>query len=157
MMLTLICAQCGREFQRKSSDVHHEAKHQFCSRACTSRFHGPDRARAQGRRQRRTLFLMTGRGWLTTGQVGVLIGKQNGSAIRSHLGDLLRKGEVERRCDEMTTGKPVYWRRAARIGRVCAEPGCGTILSRYNPDDYCALHAARHMDHVEYMELCGVA
>jgi len=25
-------------------------------------------------------------------------------------------------------------------GRTCAEPGCGTILSIYNPADRCSLH-----------------
>lgn len=28
-------------------------------------------------------------------------------------------------------------------GRVCAEPGCGTILTRYNPDPYCSVHGHR--------------
>jgi len=26
-------------------------------------------------------------------------------------------------------------------GRVCAAPGCSTVLSRYNPSEFCALHA----------------
>lgn len=25
-------------------------------------------------------------------------------------------------------------------GRVCAQPGCDTRLSMYNPEEYCALH-----------------
>ena len=25
-------------------------------------------------------------------------------------------------------------------GRICAHRGCGTILSKYNPNDYCGLH-----------------
>ena len=29
-------------------------------------------------------------------------------------------------------------------GRVCANPGCVTRLSRYNPGKYCALHAEEH-------------
>jgi len=27
-------------------------------------------------------------------------------------------------------------------GRVCAQPSCGTQLSIYNPDAYCALHGS---------------
>ena len=27
------------------------------------------------------------------------------------------------------------------VGRVCLEPGCATHLSRYNDQEYCALHA----------------
>ena len=27
-----------------------------------------------------------------------------------------------------------------RQGRVCAAPGCGTVLSVYNPSRYCSLH-----------------
>jgi hypothetical protein len=36
------------------------------------------------------------------------------------------------------------YRRASRAygsGRVCAEPGCSTVLSIYNADDRCARHA----------------
>ena len=29
------------------------------------------------------------------------------------------------------------------VGRVCAEPDCGTVLSVYNGDDFCALHGSR--------------
>jgi hypothetical protein len=32
---------------------------------------------------------------------------------------------------------PAYGR-----GRVCEAPGCGTLLSTYNPAHYCSLHAA---------------
>ena len=31
-------------------------------------------------------------------------------------------------------------------GRVCGHKGCGTILSTYNPLDYCGLHADEHWD-----------
>lgn len=31
-------------------------------------------------------------------------------------------------------------------GRVCAHEGCNTVLSRYNPDDYCALHCVPEED-----------
>ena len=27
------------------------------------------------------------------------------------------------------------------VGRICLEPGCATHLSRYNDQEYCALHA----------------
>ena len=30
-----------------------------------------------------------------------------------------------------------------REGRVCAEPGCGTVLSVYNPSSRCAVHQRR--------------
>jgi hypothetical protein len=30
--------------------------------------------------------------------------------------------------------------RTYRKGRVCAEPGCQTVLSIYNPQDRCAAH-----------------
>ena len=30
--------------------------------------------------------------------------------------------------------------RTYRFGRVCSEPGCTTVLSRYNPSSRCALH-----------------
>jgi len=31
--------------------------------------------------------------------------------------------------------------KAFGVGRICAEPGCETLLSRYNPDTLCSLHA----------------
>jgi len=31
-------------------------------------------------------------------------------------------------------------------GRVCAVPGCGTLLSAYNPSDVCALHSGAWHD-----------
>jgi hypothetical protein len=31
--------------------------------------------------------------------------------------------------------------RLAPAGRVCAEYGCATVLSRYNDGEHCALHA----------------
>jgi len=31
-------------------------------------------------------------------------------------------------------------------GRVCAVPGCGTVLSAYNPSDVCALHSGAWRD-----------
>ena len=39
-------------------------------------------------------------------------------------------------------------RRSDRVrmyheGRVCAEPGCGTVLSVYNPSSRCAVHQRR--------------
>lgn len=34
--------------------------------------------------------------------------------------------------------------RANKPGAVCAEPGCTTILSRYNPEKYCSIHARKH-------------
>lgn len=34
-------------------------------------------------------------------------------------------------------------RFVAPAGRVCAEDDCGTILSRYNPTDYCSIHGER--------------
>jgi hypothetical protein len=36
------------------------------------------------------------------------------------------------------------YRRASRSygeGRICAEPGCHTVLSIYNSEDHCARHA----------------
>lgn len=30
-------------------------------------------------------------------------------------------------------------------GRVCAQTGCGTILSAYNSDSRCALHSWQHV------------
>lgn len=32
--------------------------------------------------------------------------------------------------------------RSYQRGRVCAQAGCGTILSIYNPSKYCTVHAA---------------
>jgi hypothetical protein len=32
------------------------------------------------------------------------------------------------------------WRKKHPAGRVCAEPGCGTVLSVYNETDRCGLH-----------------
>jgi hypothetical protein len=31
--------------------------------------------------------------------------------------------------------------RSYQSGRVCADPGCDTILSIYNPSKYCSMHA----------------
>jgi len=44
-----------------------------------------------------------------------------------------------------TSGGPVVVKQGPAVesfalGRVCAEDGCTTRLSRYNPDDVCALH-----------------
>jgi hypothetical protein len=33
-------------------------------------------------------------------------------------------------------------------GRVCAVPGCGTVLSAYNPSEVCALHSGAWHDEV---------
>jgi hypothetical protein len=33
--------------------------------------------------------------------------------------------------------------RNYRMGRVCSEPGCGTVLSIYNPSSRCAVHQRR--------------
>ena len=33
--------------------------------------------------------------------------------------------------------------RQYHVGRVCAEPGCGTVLSMYNPSSRCAVHQRR--------------
>lgn len=30
--------------------------------------------------------------------------------------------------------------KVSAAGRVCAVPGCGTVLSRYNPDSTCLHH-----------------
>lgn len=36
--------------------------------------------------------------------------------------------------------------RTYGTGRVCAVPGCGTVLSAYNPSDVCALHSGAWRD-----------
>ena len=36
--------------------------------------------------------------------------------------------------------------RTYGAGRVCAVPGCGTLLSAYNPSDVCALHGGAWRD-----------
>lgn len=33
--------------------------------------------------------------------------------------------------------------RRYHVGRVCAEPGCDTVLSMYNPSSRCAVHQRR--------------
>jgi hypothetical protein len=47
---------------------------------------------------------------------------------RSHVGAVTRREDLI----------PAYAR-----GRVCAEPGCETHLSIYNPSPFCALHAVK--------------
>jgi hypothetical protein len=32
------------------------------------------------------------------------------------------------------------------IGRTCRAPGCETKLSRYNPDEYCSVHASMRFE-----------
>jgi hypothetical protein len=34
-------------------------------------------------------------------------------------------------------------------GRVCAIPGCGTVLSAYNPSEVCALHSGAWRDELQ--------
>lgn len=62
-------------------------------------------------------------------------------------------GGVERAASDSVT---VYER-----GRVCAESGCSTMLSVYNPSPYCAAHAALaaprpriHQSHGPLSERC---
>ena len=52
------------------------------------------------------------------------------------------KSRVAGRYLSTGTGKisdriPAYGR-----GRVCEEPGCGTLLSNYNPAHFCSVHDA---------------
>jgi hypothetical protein len=42
-----------------------------------------------------------------------------------------------RHAGRVETGRPPA---TAETGRRCAEPGCGTTLSRYNTGDRCYLH-----------------
>ena len=39
------------------------------------------------------------------------------------------------------TGRPC---RTHGKGRVCGHPGCETIVSQYNPSDYCGVHDRLH-------------
>ena len=41
-----------------------------------------------------------------------------------------------------STGRPSDRIPAYGSGRVCEAPGCGTVLSNYNPAPYCSLHVA---------------
>ena len=34
--------------------------------------------------------------------------------------------------------------RVYSTGRVCRDPGCDTVLSRYNPESWCSLHNTNH-------------
>lgn len=59
---------------------------------------------------------------------------------------------MERRAEHLSEiVAPIGWftRRPPRTfarGRVCAERGCGTVLSIYNPGSRCAIHApATHL------------
>jgi len=154
MIETLTCAQCGKTFERRPTNVH-KGVDQCCSRACSAAYGGV----VHRRRIRRAISVkMHGRGWLPTCEVAELVGRRNHCQVRVHLNEMVNEGLMERASDGgRGKGQRAMWRVVPRIGRICAEPGCGTVLSRYNPDDYCALHAAQHMDHVEYMELCEVA
>lgn len=40
-------------------------------------------------------------------------------------------------------------------GRVCSHESCGTVLSRYNSDDFCALHKPPEQPGVH--EYCGLS
>lgn len=51
--------------------------------------------------------------------------------------------------------------RTYHEGRVCAEPGCTTVLSMYNPSPRCAIHQRqativrfRRLESVEVQRLC---
>ena len=47
---------------------------------------------------------------------------------------------MTRRCYAMETlEEPAA--RLSPAGRICEEPRCETVLSRYNDGDHCALHA----------------
>jgi hypothetical protein len=48
------------------------------------------------------------------------------------------------------TGKKAKHRPAK--GRLCQEPGCATVLSTYNTDDHCFLHAAPSFRHPLYRD-----
>jgi hypothetical protein len=70
-----------------------------------------------------------------------------GRALFAHVARLIVDAESEprgKRTLRFTTVTGKYSRRSEvhRRGRVCAIPGCGTLLSTYNPSSSCALHYA---------------
>ena len=156
---TIVCAHCGATIEARTETQ------RFCSRACASASTAkmraaianrmmPDGLPARAHTQRAILRLLSF-SWQETGKVADKMGiHSKTAAIR--LRSLQRAGLAE------SVSVPAYprgslklWRRVVPSGRVCAHPGCETVLSRYNPFPWCALHTAAQMSHEEYREVAG--
>jgi len=127
------CRQARRAYDRRRRS---------CAHTASSRV--PDRAHTQ----RRILAALGGR-LLTANELATEAGLTIG-AVRRRLTDLREAGLVNHTWD-LPAGGPL-WYRIVPSGRVCAHPGCTTVLSQYNADDYCAVHAPLHISHREYLE-----
>lgn len=99
--------------------------------------------------QRRVLAALGG-GLRTTDELAARLGVSR-DVVKRRLTELRGVGLVERTVFAGNDEAPL-WYRVIPSGRTCAHPGCCTVLSRYNPDGYCCLHAPAHMTHREYLE-----
>ena len=68
-----------------------------------------------------------------------------GRALFAHVAHLIVLAESEPRgkrglCFPGVCGAHNHRTKAYRRGRICASPGCGTLLSTFNPSRSCALH-----------------
>jgi predicted ArsR family transcriptional regulator len=90
--------------------------------------------------------------WMTAVEVAAAIEKSPDN-VREHLHTLAARGVIEKVSLPSDKGKGtmLLWRRVTSASYTC--PDCGAVLSRYNPLPWCALHAAAHMTHEEYMDV----
>lgn len=152
--VTRPCEWCGKMVTRRVCDL--KNGHVYCSHSCSN--HASSERRTAKRRARIEARVRTilGRGrWVPTTEVAARLGHTTHS-IGSTLRRMEQAGELiaDRAGPGESHARPTYWLRPRVRGRVCAHPGCGTILSIYNPDDYCALHAPEHLS-LEDMEATG--
>lgn len=83
-------------------------------------------------------------GWVTAGAAGLLLGFSASHVHKSvrRLRERYGLPVLEKRLDDgraCGVHKKLY-HIVMPTGRVCAEPGCGTLLRRTNPSDRCELH-----------------
>ena len=94
-------------------------------------------------RQRAALEILA-EGPCTLGDLADLLGISEDDA--GHVLRRLRRPGLEVEVlDDFQPAPPLYRLRFA-VGRICAEPGCGTVLRTTNPSDRCDLHGSGMID-----------
>jgi hypothetical protein len=144
------CAYCGKDFTRKHNPKRPDAP-TYCSHACANRANADvDRNNLPVSRLR--VLWRLGPTWKSCADLAEYT-KCRYERVAVLLRELEREGLAERGIDPWD-GQ--VWRRT--MGRVCAQPGCGTRLSSFNPDPFCALHAQPEaLSHRQWMMVYGEA
>ena len=94
-------------------------------------------------KQREVFDLVINRGPITAANMGKMLSQRTRASVKESLSQLTRAGLIAHTPGGGNQITPVhYWWVAARSakGRVCAHPGCTTVLSQYNPMRICAVH-----------------